>query len=254
MAIVQDACPNGLGFVKRNKARDQWEEVSYAAAREKVGYTFRDLLADRYKSSSKSKVARLRATREEKAISIKQEDGEDEGGRYDDEDQSTSSDTSSSSPSRQNESDENPLEWREDLNTSLKSVFDEVLHASTTGVADRFSTSIKKKTPKKRKRNSSKKKIKTKTLRPDGVPSSIIARTKRRNSPVMNMTIETLELKRSQSNSKKPDAVVDKKTTEAFERLFSRVFGNAGLQPLSPRTTKRVCNFFVRSGGEKNSI
>ena len=56
VAMVKEACPHG-GFVKKvvNGTDIVWVEVSDSVAREKVGYVFRDLLADRYRSSSKSK-------------------------------------------------------------------------------------------------------------------------------------------------------------------------------------------------------
>jgi hypothetical protein len=57
VSMVRDA-PGGA-FVKHGKD-GRWYEVNDAVAREKVGYTFRDLLSDRYRSSSKSKVARRR--------------------------------------------------------------------------------------------------------------------------------------------------------------------------------------------------
>lgn len=44
-------------FVKKSSS-GSWEEASDTAAREKIGYVFRDLLSDKYKSSSKSKVAK----------------------------------------------------------------------------------------------------------------------------------------------------------------------------------------------------
>ena len=47
----------GGSFVKHAKD-GRWYEVNEAVAREKVGYIFRDLLSDKYRSSSKSKVAR----------------------------------------------------------------------------------------------------------------------------------------------------------------------------------------------------
>ena len=50
------SCPGGM-FVKHAK-NGRWYEVNDAVAREKVGYIFRDVLGDRYLSSSKSKVAR----------------------------------------------------------------------------------------------------------------------------------------------------------------------------------------------------
>jgi hypothetical protein len=59
IAMIQNACPDGGAFIKHAK-NGRWYEVSNSVAREKVGYVFRDLLADKYKSSSKSKVARRR--------------------------------------------------------------------------------------------------------------------------------------------------------------------------------------------------
>jgi hypothetical protein len=56
VSMVRDACPTGA-FVKLAK-NGCWYEVDEAVAREKVGYTFRELLGDQYRSSSKSKVAR----------------------------------------------------------------------------------------------------------------------------------------------------------------------------------------------------
>ena len=56
--MIRTACKGGKGgFVKHTK-NGQWYELDNSIAREKVGYVFRDLLADEYKSSSKSKVAR----------------------------------------------------------------------------------------------------------------------------------------------------------------------------------------------------
>ena len=100
VSMTNQSCPGGIGFIKRNK-NGGWEQGSNSAAREKAGYTFRDLLADRYKSSSKSKVARMRALKgvEETLVS-------------------------------KNESDHNPLEWRHDMRIPLKSVFDTVSAAT----------------------------------------------------------------------------------------------------------------------------
>jgi hypothetical protein len=60
VAAVRAACPpqrgGGGAFIKFRNHR--WYEVDDPAAREKVGYVLRDLLSDRYRSSSKSKVAR----------------------------------------------------------------------------------------------------------------------------------------------------------------------------------------------------
>jgi hypothetical protein len=55
--MVHNTCPEGGAFVKHSKS-GLWYQVNDAVAREKVGYIFRDLLCDRYRSSSKSKVAR----------------------------------------------------------------------------------------------------------------------------------------------------------------------------------------------------
>lgn len=62
VSLVKDACPSGA-FVRRSNGR--WWEVSETVAREKVGYVFRDLLHDRYESSSKSKVAKRRREKDE---------------------------------------------------------------------------------------------------------------------------------------------------------------------------------------------
>jgi hypothetical protein len=53
---VHDGCPTGGAFIKFHNQR--WSEVDNRKAREKVGYVLRDLLSDRYKSSSRSKVSR----------------------------------------------------------------------------------------------------------------------------------------------------------------------------------------------------
>jgi hypothetical protein len=59
ICMIRDACKGGKGaFVKHVKSAGEWYELDASVAREKVGYVFRDLLADQYKSSSKSKVAR----------------------------------------------------------------------------------------------------------------------------------------------------------------------------------------------------
>jgi hypothetical protein len=57
VALVRVACPEGA-FIKKIGKEDGgtgWIEVSESGAREKVGYVFRDLLSDQYRSSSKSK-------------------------------------------------------------------------------------------------------------------------------------------------------------------------------------------------------
>jgi len=48
----------GGNFIKYNQKESRYYEVDDAIAREKIGYVFRDLLSDQYKSSSKSKVAK----------------------------------------------------------------------------------------------------------------------------------------------------------------------------------------------------
>jgi len=57
--IIKSACHDlecEAAFVRYKNGR--WYEVDDSVAREKVGYQFRDLLADRYESSSKRKVER----------------------------------------------------------------------------------------------------------------------------------------------------------------------------------------------------
>lgn len=63
---IQDACNNHGAFIKYADGR--WWEVDDATAREKVGYALRDLLHDKYKSSSKAKsaVRRRRSQQETK--------------------------------------------------------------------------------------------------------------------------------------------------------------------------------------------
>jgi hypothetical protein len=57
VSMIREACPLGA-FIRLGKD-GRWYEVTEAVATEKVGYTMRELLGDRYKSSSKSK-ARVR--------------------------------------------------------------------------------------------------------------------------------------------------------------------------------------------------
>jgi len=56
LGIIRAVCPNGGAFARCEHG--QWYEVSDRVAREKIGYVFRDLLADRYESSCKSKTAK----------------------------------------------------------------------------------------------------------------------------------------------------------------------------------------------------
>jgi len=69
VSMVRQSCGSqGGAFIKKmGTAHDgstTWVEVSDSAAREKIGYVFRDLLSDHYRSSSKSKsMNRLRKQR-----------------------------------------------------------------------------------------------------------------------------------------------------------------------------------------------
>jgi len=56
VGMIHDS-PGGM-FVKQDRVTGRWSKVDDSVAREKVGYIFRDLLSDQYRSSSKSKVAR----------------------------------------------------------------------------------------------------------------------------------------------------------------------------------------------------
>lgn len=64
-SVISRVRRNGGTFVKHIKKADHWMEVSETAAREKVGYMFRDLLGDRYRSSSLFKVKARRNHLEE---------------------------------------------------------------------------------------------------------------------------------------------------------------------------------------------
>jgi hypothetical protein len=57
MSTIRDASPNG-GFVRNLDGA--WYEVGDRNAREKIGQAFRDLLHDRYRSSTKSKASKRR--------------------------------------------------------------------------------------------------------------------------------------------------------------------------------------------------
>ena len=58
--IIEDACPDQRGtFIRLNDGR--WWVVDTMVAREKVGSLLRDMLHNKYKSSSKSKQARRRS-------------------------------------------------------------------------------------------------------------------------------------------------------------------------------------------------
>lgn len=65
--MVRKMCPQGAFIKQVGRVEDgttMWVEASESAAREKVGYVFRDLLSDQYRSSSKSKsLSRLKRQR-----------------------------------------------------------------------------------------------------------------------------------------------------------------------------------------------
>lgn len=61
ISIVEAACPPKAAFIRYSHDNGRWYEVEDEAAREKVGYTFRELLGYNYKSSSKSKVLARRS-------------------------------------------------------------------------------------------------------------------------------------------------------------------------------------------------
>jgi hypothetical protein len=64
--MIKKSCPAG-GFVKYSQEHGRWIKASPSSAREKIGYVFRDLLSDRYRSSSKSKMVRRRQRMEEES-------------------------------------------------------------------------------------------------------------------------------------------------------------------------------------------
>ena len=74
--MVEDACPDG-GFVTLNGGR--WWTVDDHTKRDGVARVLRDLLSDRYKSSSKSKVARRRVARDKKRAAAKSESAKTAG-------------------------------------------------------------------------------------------------------------------------------------------------------------------------------
>jgi len=53
--ILEDACPEGGGAFVRLGAEDRWYKVRDCVATEKVGYRMRELLGERYRSSSMGK-------------------------------------------------------------------------------------------------------------------------------------------------------------------------------------------------------
>lgn len=60
-----------MGMFVRRGIDGRWYKVDDTVAREKIGYVLRDLLGDKYKSSSKSKVARRFKKQLEKSFSIR---------------------------------------------------------------------------------------------------------------------------------------------------------------------------------------
>ena len=62
--MVRVACPKDAAFIKLVNGR--WWSLNDFRAREKVGYVLRDLLHDKYRSSSKAKVAKRRVQRQER--------------------------------------------------------------------------------------------------------------------------------------------------------------------------------------------
>jgi len=53
--MFEDMCPDGCAFVRLGADDDRWYKVQDAVATEKVRYTMRELLGERYRSSSKGK-------------------------------------------------------------------------------------------------------------------------------------------------------------------------------------------------------
>lgn len=64
VSITRTACARGA-FIKYSSTNKRWYEVDDNVAREKVGYTMREVLGPIYKSSSESKVARRRQEKNE---------------------------------------------------------------------------------------------------------------------------------------------------------------------------------------------
>ncbi|KAG7363538.1 nucleotide-sugar transporter [Nitzschia inconspicua] len=61
--VVRSRCPTAA-FVKQDEQDGRWYECPNGVAREKIGYCFRDLLHDKYKSSSASKAAMRRLVKQ----------------------------------------------------------------------------------------------------------------------------------------------------------------------------------------------
>ncbi|KAG7342372.1 hypothetical protein IV203_007465 [Nitzschia inconspicua] len=60
---VRSRCPTAA-FIKQDEQDGRWYECPNGVAREKIGYCFRDLLHDKYKSSSASKAAMRRRVKQ----------------------------------------------------------------------------------------------------------------------------------------------------------------------------------------------
>lgn len=69
IGTVKAVCAlDGGAFIRQDEGR--WYEVSDRVAREKVGYVFRDLLHDKYGSSSQSKIAKRRRQKQQHSSSL----------------------------------------------------------------------------------------------------------------------------------------------------------------------------------------
>jgi hypothetical protein len=69
--MIHMKCPNGGAFVRF--ANGRWNEVDEHVARKKVGYLFRELLNDKYRSSTKSKMARRRREQDQSTHDMEQQ-------------------------------------------------------------------------------------------------------------------------------------------------------------------------------------
>ena len=70
--MVRESCPNGGAFVKKGDG-GRWIELDDHGAREKVGYVLRDLLHDKYRSSSQSKTIRRRTLQSHQNLEVKKD-------------------------------------------------------------------------------------------------------------------------------------------------------------------------------------
>jgi hypothetical protein len=64
-------CPDGAAFVRLVNGR--WNEVGEHVAREKVGYLFRELIHEKYHSSTKSRMARRRLEQDQSILENEQQ-------------------------------------------------------------------------------------------------------------------------------------------------------------------------------------